>query len=598
MSTAAEKLKGTRHAWEGFGSPWLFGKDNAEELNADEVQIGNRLYDLDNPSEWGSAAKDFSRKNSLKMLGSAALLSEGTNALRHVMAMVSMSGNMDARQIREGVMAVENARNQVEAEYDSLRVEEQYADAVSRLKEKYEGDEDVLQMKLSALEEATADIRSINASFKETKKSGARSPYSSKHFASAVDKLVNYEKVDKSNPFGHGFVFLSDDGDVAFKSMPYESMKEAYDASASAMLKKSRESATKKDGKEYYPLTTRHFIGLLVANMLVNTHRKIHAEKAFGKDIGCHYEENHDDDDIPVWGDDDVKSVEGKKGGGSVVRATRPLEDIAEDMLDGVEPTGHMLSEAANTYRSSMPTWLGGYSAEPDMNEDPDGIASERLLELISKDDDKKVNTLFIGSHHDDGDTKKRVGSVDEEHAKMGDGDVNFKKAGADMKQRYGKFVKKTIGAELSEGVVHSDGVTTVFKSGGNAFPSTLVPENHFAWLVDKTGKVKTEYNVQGYSTKVKNAPKAKVMGADASQHAATFNVYKLTPKEGGPSRTLVVESHLPARNGKAFDTTRCVEPLQTVRVPTKNGDKIGAAVSVDMVKGKKRSSITAIRLE
>ena len=156
---------------------------------------------------------------------------------------------------------------------------------------------------------------------------------------------------------------------------------------------------------------------------------------------------------------------------------------------------------------------------------------------------------------------------------------------------------------DASTSRLHNDGVTHCYTPDSNGFVYEMDGSKMKAYLMDSSGKIAKKYNVEGFTHKVKVAEGSSkpILGkVQEGRTAAIYSVMKLTPENGGPSTTVMVQSRAPGLNGDVYAYSKHVESMLGAEIPTKNGAKIGAAMHADVVNKttKNRATFTMIKIK
>lgn len=615
VKEAHEDQKKHRDAWKGWGILKCCGDgEKMEELNGEQVEIGDKMYPADRPDLWGQAVRERSLQIGLSGINDAARLRNGPENMQAVMTMVAMGPNATTQQVQDGFRSIENSRKLLETSYEGIRLKEQFEEGRETLKRLFSDDPKILAQKLEELEASQQRMIAVRADFDAVHSAKHSSPFASKNFPLAVDTLINYGKENPAHPIGHGYVYLHPKGKAPhFRKMDYDDVKDHYAANPTEVIRQSLETQQMKEGEAFHPLPISHFIGLLMADAATNATRIAHIMRACGKtdeQIREFIVGKKVGDHLPTW-DSDCDDVEMSDSGSKKVEshmeeASASVEKMTEKLMkaqgDEKKVEG-VFDESWTSIKSAMNSinpW--GSDEKPDIvSTSASELSADELAAILSGDD--KVSTLFIAGYSPDGQHMKRIPTHKIATAKMGKDDNAFKAATADVDEKVKKFIGAALNVDASTSRLHNDGMTHCYTPESNGFVYEMDGSKMKGYLMDSSGKIAKRYDVEGFTHKVKIADGSSkpILGkVQEGRTAAVFSVMKLKPEGGGPSTTVMVQSRAPGLNGDVYAHSKHVEAVMSAEIPTKNGAKIGAAMHVDVVNKttKNRASVTLIKMK
>lgn len=534
-------------------------------------------------------------------------------------AMVGPSSAQSPEVILAVMKGIDRERRAVEKAYEAERLKHRGEDMAEHLRKegKYASAASLLQ--------ATDIQGDFNAKHRnavnmvDDKVNAMKDPNQAGVFASTrLSEVV--KTVGAAPDFGHGWIYHSENGPTKFVGEPKEKMQGWYKMSGPDSVKQIRKfGIPDSNGNKYGAETVVHFIGrnlgaYMQAKASTAALRALRGEPLVppatekidhASTIGSHF---------PSWEDSTGAGAApiGSDKSHAMKVAAFDVHEANKKLLTGAVPVEGLFDDSRDSLRRI-------FGSEPAPGHEFDApakdLSTNEMLSRLKKAGDSFNNSIVIAGHTaDNSKAVVPIASVFEKHAAMAQTDSAFRNSTKDIGARIESFLAKSAGAKYGDFKPNVDakgkqiGLKHDLVFGGTTLRSTEMPLGVLEgqMTVGASADDVHKFDVDGYTLRVMK-PGIKSVGEEAASNTvSTFRVLRLTPKVGadgkatlsGGSRTLILESGVPAVVGNEFSNLNHVEQHMTASIPTRAGDFKGDAVLSEIAGpnlGGKRARSTVI---
>lgn len=528
-------------------------------------------------------------------------LADPVVAVNTATSMVGPGSVQNASGILRTMELLDRERAVVENEYKKEYLRHKAEDLAARLRREGKESKALVLLKATDIKGDFPAKHAEALAYVDNKMKDVNDPAKSGVFA--YSKLGETAKMIKeAKGAGHGWVYHSPNAPSRFVAQPKEAMEGAYKKSGEQSLNVvAKYDMPDASGVKYGAETVNHFIGRQLG-AIIQTKAAIGALRAMRGETFVPTAAEHVSkaetiaSHFPSW---DEKSIAGSAPAGSdksqaMKIAAFDAHENNKKVLSGAATVQGMMDDTRDSIRR-----IFGSDVKPghEFDKPPQDLTTGQMLDRLKRAGNKAHNSFVIAGRVGAPDAKNGVvaiGSVFEKHAAMAQADASFKNSTKDIGARVDDFLGKAVGLKYGDfKPVNGEMVNGGYKLSATEFvPGYL--EGHLAVgdAMDESHK----FDVKGYTLRVTAPAESKIMGEKVSNaSAATLRVLSMTPKVGadgkatmsGGSRTLILESSMPAVIGNEFSLLGHVEQHMTASIPTPSGDYKGDAVLSDIAGAK-----------